>query len=371
MSVDRAKIDQQRATNNLDPLTDAEFIALGGEVEAPVLPPVDDAEKERLAEEERLRLEEEEKNKTVVPEVKLREPSEEELLEMASKRLGKKVSSWEDLKKPEEIDEAKKKEARDTDMVSWGLKNKLVSKAKYEGYIADSRDPQDLVFRQRLQEALKSDPDLNQDEFKEEFDEEFGLDQKPESRRYKNGQNNLKVLSAAILRSSYGDVLDLDNKYSQYESSANQQKERVEKVMAGAPAYKAALDSVKGKLQKIKGHFDDNQEYEVEAMEGTVDEIIELMSTPEFAEQQILKGYTEQQLADIAWSTYLTKNFPAITQKIVDQQLLKKAAGTKGVLKIGGAGVVNNELELTDAQKKYRDIQAQENEKNKVATTAN
>lgn len=91
------------------------------------------------------------------------------------------------------------------------------------------------------------------------------------------------------------------------------------------------------------------------------------MSDPAWASQQILNGYSEESLRDVAWTTVLKENFPALAMQVAKQHLYKHAAGTKGIPKIGTGGDVE-EYELTEQQQVLKSII----EKNKEApVTAN
>lgn len=339
MALDRSAIDKARALQNLPALTNEEFASLEGngmsqeekDAQAKLLLEQKEKDDAAAAETERLRLLEEEENKKP----KVREMSDEEIMEVVARKTGKKVASWDDLKGKEEVDEEKKKEERDSAKISWALQNKIIKKSELENYFADSKDPKELVYRLRLQEAKKEDPNTDEKEFREEFEEEFGLDQAETSRRFKNGQDTLKRLSAAILKSTYGSVFEMDEKYSQYEQGQMTHAEQQKKVTEGAPAYKKVLDGVKSKLKKIKTQVTEGEEYEVEMLDESIDKVITMMSDPQWAAQQILKGYTEEEMQQTAWNVVLAENFQFIANEIKKQALLKKAAGTKGIVKIG------------------------------------
>lgn len=355
---DRVALDEARKLNGQPPMTDDEFNVLEN-------PTNGLSEKEKQAQSDKLKLEQEEakRKESEGPEGKepkekivVREMNDEELLEVLSQRTGRKVASFEDLSPKEVIDAEKAKEERESDKLTWGFKNKVIKKAEYENYIADSQKPEDLVYRQRLAAAQKEDANLDEKEFRAEFEEEFGLDADASPRRKKNGKDTLTRIASNILSGTYGAILSLEERYSAHEKSVTAEKERQQKVLQGAPAYKKALSDVKGKLSKIKTQFSDEESYEVAPLAESIDRVIEMMQTPEFASQQILNGYTPEQLQDIAYTTVLKENFPLLAQEIAKQHLLKHAAGTKGILKIQATGSGLNDEGLTDEQKKLKGI---------------
>src|SRR5262245_25053485 len=195
--LNRAAIDKQRAANNLPPLTDEEFTLLqptngteSKEKENTVDPPVTPVAKK--------------KDETEVP--AMRELTEEELLARISERTGRNIASWDDIKPTEaKVDEEAVRQQRDEDKITWALRNKVVKQNDYENNNVDRRDAKYLVYHARVQETQKQH-DFNQEEYELEFSEEFGLDQKPESRSHKNGQNSLNRIASDILKTTYGSI---------------------------------------------------------------------------------------------------------------------------------------------------------------------
>lgn len=351
MSYNREAIDQIRKANGQEPISDAEFSALSGQ---PVI--VDKVEEGKDGDENK---DKPEPAKVETPVAK--EYSEEELMEMVSAKAGRKITSWDELKpKPEELDAERQKEERETNKFIWGLQNKVIKKEENEAYIQDSKDIQQLVYRQRLQAALAEDPNLSEDEFKSEFEEEFGINAAEGSRRNKNGKDTLNRLAGEILKSTYSGIYELESKYSQFEQQSKAQKEREAKIKEGAPAYKQALDSVKAELKKIKAEINPEESFEIEAIDEDIDQVVSMLSDPEWASEQILKGTTKEQLKDIAWTALLKQSFPKLALQVAKQYHLKKAAGTKGIIKMntGGEG---EEYQLTEAQKVLVDLHKQNN----------
>lgn len=363
MAINRESLDTIRKANGLAPLTDDEFKAIPGALDeeqttaeppqpvaaAPVVPePTKDDPPAPKA------------DPPAPQPVSTPELTDDQLLEIIAKKAGRKVTSWDDLKPaPEVIDAEKAKEERETNKFIWGLQQKKISKKDHESFINDSKDPEGLVYRLRLQEARKEDPDLDEAEFRSEFEEEFGLTAEDGTRRKKNGKDTINRLANEILKSTYSSIYSLENEFSQFEGQQTAAKQREEKIREGAPAYKKTLDTVKGELKRIKAQISEGEEYEVEVLDESIDRVITMMSDPDWASQQILSGYSPETLKDIAWRTVLTENFPFITKEIVKQALLKKAAGTKGIPVIGGTSQAAPEYNLTEAQKKLVQLSQQ------------
>lgn len=354
MNLDRAALDAARKLNgNLPPLTDAEFLALKGDDNL--------SEEEKLAQDklkkdqadaeiERQRLADLEIGK--LP----KELSDTELLEILSKKTGRSYSSLKDLVPAEIIDAEKAAEERENEKFAWGLKSKKIKQKDVENFIAASKDPKGLVYEMRLHQARKEDKNLDEKEFEAEFNDEFGIESDKSSRRYKNGQDTLSRLSEAILQKNYPSIFSLENEFSGHEKSQNSSKERQSKVKTETPAFNKSLDKVFNNLKKIKAQFDEGDEYEVETIEENLNTIRQSMSSPDWIEKQILEGYTEEGLQEVAYTALLRHSFPILAKKIAIQYLKKHAAGTKGILTLKHTAGEIDDTQLTDEQKKLKSI---------------
>lgn len=367
-NLNRQAIDTQRKINNQSPLTDTEW----NELLLSQMTPEEKAEHEKknitVPTPEGPKNNPEEKP---VPEVQVREMTDEELLAAVAKRTGRTtLANWDELNPTaEQVNEQQAQEQRHEDMVAWGLSSKRFKSKEYENYIADSKDPQNLVFNYRLQEAKKEDPELDEDAFREEFNEEFGLDKKPDTRRYKNGQSTLKKLANGILAGTYRNIVSLENDYSAHEKDQIARTKNQDKVKTAAPTYKADVEKAFAGLKKITAQFNESEAYGFdvkEQLEASMNEIKETMLSPEYASRSILAGYTPENIKETMFNTFLIKNWPAVSEEIAKQYLIKHAAGTKGIPKMGTTSVPTDDSNLTEGQKLLKQMIAD----NKPATVA-
>jgi len=216
------------------------------------------ADADRILSEEELRLKAEKEKNTPAP---LPTPvtvelTDDQLLEEITKRSGRKLTSWDELKpKPEEIDKEKEAEKREGEKLTFGLKKGLFNKKQYEGFIADSKNPIGLVYAAELNEAKKDDPEWSEEkelEFKDDFETKFGLALDPSSSKYKRGQKQLNIIAETILRHHYSPIYGLESEYSKYESEVNSQKAIHDKILAAAPIYKKDVEKPLLNFQKLK-----------------------------------------------------------------------------------------------------------------------
>ena len=135
----------------------SEFFGVKTEEKQPPAKTEEEIADEKRAEEDRLALEAK-ANEKEIPAVVEPKPtlSDEEAFALMSEKTGRKIASWDDLKEkaaPTEDDKKKLQDARDADKLSFGLKQGLFNRNQYESFIADSKNPKDLVYQRELAEA--------------------------------------------------------------------------------------------------------------------------------------------------------------------------------------------------------------------------
>lgn len=320
-----------------------EELKLKAENEAKALQEKEDAEKLRLAEEE--------KNKIPQP----RELTDEELLAIASKKAGREIKSWDEFKpKQEEIDKEKEQEKRDANKLSYGLQKGLFNKNTYESFIADSKDRIGLVYRAELEDAKANDTAWDEDkekEFKAEFDEKFGLELDPTSAQYKRGQKRISVIADSLLKSTYAPIYNLESEYGKYESGVNAQKETQQKILAQAPIFKQDVADVLSELSTVEISFG-SEKYPILVSKEIRDSVNEILLDENFVKSQILEGHKKETLSKIAYNLIITQNFDTLSFEAAKQYRAKHEKGVRGIPE---GGKLDNEIvddaTLSDKQK--------------------
>lgn len=305
---------------------------------------------------ERLRLEEEKKkqkdNTPALPVI-----TDEMLLEELSKKTGKKFTSWDELKpKPEEIDKEKAAEQREANKLSYGLQKGLFNKKQFENFIADSKNPIGLVYAAELNEAKKDDPQWDDDkekEFKEEFEEKFGLSLDPSASKYKRGQKQIGIIAETILRHEYSSIYGLEGEYSKHESFQNTEEANKKKILETAPVYKKEVDEIVTGLATVDIPFGSDEKYTVPVPQEMLDSVKQVLLDPDFVSSQVLKGYNKEEIAQIATNMVISQNFGALAHEAAKQYRAKHEKGIRGIPEGGKVENPGNNLEgLSDNQKK-------------------
>lgn len=288
---------------------------------------------------ERLRLEEEEKNKNKNTPPPLPELTDEQLLEIASKKAGRKITSWDELKtKPEEVDKEKAAELREADKLSFGLQKGLFNKKQYEGFVEDSRNPIAVVYAAELHDAKSDDPNWDEEkekEFKEEFDLKFGLNLDKSSAKFKRGQRQLNIIAETLLKNTYAPIYNLESEYSRYESEKATQAANKQKILEAAPVYKKEIEEVVASLATVEIPFGTDEKYTVKVPQEIRDSIHEVLMDKEFVASQILKGYKKEEIAQIATNMVVSQNFPLLAHEAAKQYREKHEKGVRGITEGG------------------------------------
>jgi len=271
------------------------------------------------------------------------------VLEYLQKNKGLKIDSFDALKpKPTDEDLKREQEQREADKLSWGLKNGKFKKQDFENYIADSKDPKNLIYNSFAAKVKKSNPEISSDEIKEQFKERFGLDKDPESWQYQQGQEELNLMSTQLLNKQYGSILNLDSDYSAYEKGIHQQQSTQAKIIANAPAYKRDVENVFSGLTTYKTTID-KEEFEVPIPADFVERAKAYFLHDNTAADQIQKGWTKENIEEVAKNMLLIENRDFFSQEIAKQYHKNKAKGTHGLIPPLGR---RQEQEITDEKLK-------------------
>lgn len=323
------------------------LVALGGkdprEPEKPAEEGGDDdkakaeaAEKARL-EKEAADKEKADKEKNKNPEeTKLPELTDEQLLELASKKAGRPITSWDEFKPKKTDDDIKKEqEVRDAQKLSYGLQKGLFNRNTYESFIQDSKDAVGVVYRAELAAAKNDDPEWDEEkeqEFQEEFKERFGLELDKTASKYKSGQRQLSALADNILKSTYAPIYSLDSEYDKYEQGINHQKTNEQKILQEAPVFKQNIEDVLASHATVEITMG-GEKFPVAVPKESIDAVRELLLEEKFVSSQILNGKNNKEhLASVAYNLIVTQNLNALSFEAAKKYHEKHQKGVRGII---------------------------------------
>lgn len=276
---------------------------------------------------------------------KPKELTDSELLEIASKKAGRKITSWDEFK-PQPTEEEKKKEleSREADKLSWGLKNGKFNRKQFENFIADSKSTESLVYKGYAEKVKAAEPDIKEEQIIEQFQERFGLDKDPESWQHKQGQEELNLMASQILNKNYGSILSLDNEYSVFEKTAQEQQSSQARILENAPAYKKDVEEVFNSASVYKQKIGD-EEYIIPLPPEFIERSKQHLLSEDFATTQIQKGWTKEQLSELATNMALIEHRDYIQQKVAEQYHINRQKGTRGIpADLGNRNVPDNKV---------------------------
>lgn len=275
------------------------------------------------------------------------ELDDEKLLAALNKK-GIAVGSLADLlPKP---DPAKEAEKREVAKLSYSLGKGLFSLKEHENYIRERNNPRDLVFAEFYQEAKKEDDTLSNEDIQAEFEEKYGINADPNSRKFKTGAREIGLLADTILKDRYKNIYAADSTFSVYETQEKETQTRNRAVLAKAPAYRKDVDDIFAGFKKIPISISDTESYEVEFTDEELAPLKALFLDPDTCAKQILGNYTPEGLKQVAYTTLLTQHFKNIFHRGAEQYHFKRQKGTKGIPPIGPQGKQNGRI-LTENQK--------------------
>lgn len=286
-----------------------------------------EAEDKKKADAEEVRLKEEEEARKKEAEI-----DDDKVLKYLQKKKGIKLTSFDDLKpKPSAQDLEKEKEDREADKISWGLKNGKFKKQDLENYFVESKDPKSLIFQSYEAKIKAANPEVTDEEVQNQFKERFSLDLDPESWQYKQGQEELALMSGQLINKKYGSIISLESEYSQHERSQNEKQSVQNRIIANAPAYKRDVEEVFSGISKYKTKIGDF-EIEFEIPEDFIQRSKAYFLQDDTAADQITKGWKKEDINDVAYNSILIENRNFIDQKIGELYHLNKQKGTRGII---------------------------------------
>lgn len=289
---------------------------------------------------------EEEKNKeVVVPEI-----NDDAVLKYLQQK-GLSVKSLEDLNKPmTEADLAQQADNRENAKLTYGLNKGLFNRKTHEQFILDKSNKQQLVFAQYYQDAKKEDAELTDEDIQSEFAAKYGLDSEPNTRKFKRGQQEIDILSDIILKNKYQNIYKLDTEFDSYEKQTTTQREFERRLLNEAPVFKKQVDDVFSELKKITTKFSEDESYEVEVLDESLNSLKEKFLDKDFVAQKIAQGYTKEEIKGIAFNALLSQHWPVFAQEIVKQALYKQQKGVKGITPVGPQQKQQGDTNLTEKQ---------------------
>lgn len=290
------------------------------------------------------------------------ELTDDKILAYLKNKKGKEITSLDDFLNPKleltEDQKATAKQERENNKIAFGLQNNKFSTKELESYINDSKNPKDLVFAAYAKAQKENDVELTDTQIEEEFEDKFGLDQKEDSRAYKAGQLLLNNIAAKLINDKHSKILNLENDYSSFEKNTASQAEINAKIQTQSPIYKKEIEAIKNDVAKVSFKIGENV-WATELPQESVDSTLSKMLSEEYVERQIKKGYTKEELTQVAQTSAIIENLPFLMQKYADEQILKKQAGSRGVLPNNGRNqkqIADGTGELTADQKKALDF---------------
>lgn len=323
-------------------LTEQQKIALkrlGKEDAAPPAPKEEELaaakkkeEDEKIAADLKLKEEQEKANAGKNKTTSAVELTDEQLFEIASKKAGRKITSWADLQlSPTAEEEKKKQDQKEAEKLAWGLKAGKFNKKQFENYTTASKDPKGLVYNDYAASAKEANPDISDAEIKEQFEARFGLDKDETSWQYKQGIKEINRLADNMIKEEFGSILSLDNEYASYEQQENDKRQQEQKVLAEAPNYKKVVSDVMEGLTSIEVPVSEKDKYSISIPKEVKDGVEKLLLNEEYVSAKILKGYTPEEIKEEVLQSIIYSNFGILAAEANKLHMAKHEKGLRGI----------------------------------------
>lgn len=276
------------------------------------------------------------------------------LFEALSKKLGKPVTSWDDVTPPavktaEEIQA--EKDAKDSARVSWALSNGKVTKSKWEEFAQVSANPEIVIYNDFLAAKKAEDKDADEADIKEEF----------ETIKQKFGTDLLKGMSEARLKEKYPEIYSIDKDYDAYEAAQKTNTEFTKKYKAEAPVY-TALNN-----EYISKTITDGIEIEIPAgkdgeapikftykpTKAVAEKVAGLYNAEETVKSAITTGFTKDKQEFLLKTALVNTDIAGFAKQIAEQATENREAIIRGIPP--KAGFQKRELTPTEEEARVAD----------------
>lgn len=282
----------------------------------------------------------------VPPVTPIEDLSNEQLLEMLSKK-GIKVSSLDDLL-PRKTEEELKADAdkRKNDMLAFGLSTGKFKKEEYDSYLRLQDNKMDVI-KSELKEKIKvANPELSDEQIEEKVAlYTFAHLEEGDVLRTQREQELIE-LADAKLQKQFKNIYNLENDFEQHEQGINNKTNFENKVKAALPVYQKDISTVLDSLKVIDVPVNDtknpenNVTVQVRFSDTDLKELEDAFLLPDQIIQRVKNGYTVERLKEEAETVLLKKHFArAVSQAAKDYNSLQKEKylhGRKGLLSTTG-----------------------------------
>lgn len=260
------------------------------------------------------------------------------------------------------VDPEKEREKRESEKLAFALSKGIITRKEYEDFVRDSKDPKQVIYAQFYEDVKKEKPELTDEEIRDEFLEAYGLSADPDSLKFKKATQALVVLADKALREKYNKIYQIDSEYENYTSSEREKAEKVKKIQELAPKYKSDVESVISELRKFEAPISENEKYEIEFSSDALNAVKSMLTGSEYAGSKILDNWSKEEIKNVAYAALVTANLNDIIKNVVNQALLAKQSGTRGVPLAGGpaTGATDRFAGMTEAQRKAAELIAPE-----------
>ena len=253
--------------------------------------------------------------------------SDDDFIAELKRRTGKDDVT--DLITPK-VDEKELKAKKKSAALAYGLDKGLIKADELEDYIKANSNPHQTVYEQQLEDA-RLEADFDEETFRAEYEEEFGLNADKDSAKYKRGQKRLDALADNIIKSTYSNVVSIEDKYSSFETEQESVKKEEAEILAKAVPYKEMITTIANELKSFDLPIGESENVlNVDASEA-IESYIEHYLDSATVKSEIKRGATKEQITQSIKNAIIIENLPNILQDAENKAVIRYRMGLKGV----------------------------------------
>lgn len=265
------------------------------------------------------------------------QPSEADILRIVSERLGREITSFDDLTpvQPERVlSEEEKQQDQErlrNEAVAYGINNKLFTRQELETYATDkARSPRDIAFELFSADMKGRQPGITDAELEEHF-ASWSYEHEEEGHPLRT----MRAEEMAQIHSNY-----IGNKYSSIQM-IDQRYAQDQQILSEGREYGATIDKLFGKLTDGTNAYEmtfavgDLGEYKYDVSAATINEIKNHYLSADTFRALGSNAKNEPALTEMIKNALIVKELPKIIHRVAEahkaKALLQLAADKQGV----------------------------------------
>lgn len=272
------------------------------------------------------------------------ELTDEQVLKYLKEKKGLGVESLDDINttKPltaeEEQHQAKVKRDK---AITFALNEGLFDSETLQQYSVDNaRTPEEIVYDHFASAQRQEDADISDEDIRERFEEEYGLNHEEGSWRRKNGQQRMESFKQQYLNHQYGDVINAEQHYDSFkeqETNMRNYAKSVDDIFAGFDKEYTFQLTDKGNEGQTPKSYDYKFPYIEEEMQALKKEFLTEDVLKKAAKGELDVKALQQSVQVAVYTRFMPKIIKEVAYAYASDKLLETQMERQGVKPVNEA----------------------------------